>query len=68
MIWMDPGSLVIEVCAPGELFSSKLNLCYEKLADALGHRFVRVIAQKNWVSDVNCNLILQILEKEMNPI
>jgi hypothetical protein len=66
MIWMDPGSLVIEICAPEILFSEKLDICYEELAKNIGHSFIRVFAQEQWTGDVSIDKILKILNNRKN--
>lgn len=66
MIWMDTGSTIIEVCAPGMLFSEKWDSCYELLAKATGNKFIRVFAQEKWDGDVDIDLIYEIIRKEKN--
>lgn len=61
MIWMDPGSLIIEICAPQTLFSKELDICYEELAKNIGHNFIRVFAQEEWDGNVDINKIIEIL-------
>ena len=65
MIWMDSGSLIIEICAPEQLFSQKLDTCYESLANAIGHKFIRVFAQNEWDGNVNIDSIISLLKKEI---
>lgn len=60
MIWMDSGSLIIEICAP-EMIDKDV---FENLAKALGHKFIRIIAQESWTSDVNIKLIIDTLKRE----
>lgn len=60
MIWMDKGSLIIEICARPMVS----NDVFELLANALGHKFIRIFAQNSWTEDVNIDLIMDILKKE----
>ena len=60
MIWMDAGSLIIEISTQRK----DPNYTFDKLAKALGHNFIRVYAQESWTGEVNVKLIMDILKKE----
>lgn len=53
MIWMKPGSFVVEVRAPGALFGYPWDDCYKLLAQALKLNYLMVDAQQDWHSDVD---------------
>lgn len=48
MVWMAPGSWVIELRGPGRLFGQDWDDCYKNLALQLGHNFISLKAQDDW--------------------
>jgi len=60
MIWMDKGSLIVEICSPN-MFDEDV---FEHLAKALGHKFIRIVAQESWTSNVDLDLVINTLKKE----
>lgn len=60
MIWLPPGSTVVEISAKASLGSFPRD-CYAALAIALGHRFVRLTLQNEWHDLVDVDILADSL-------
>ena len=63
MIWMKPGSTIIQISAPQKIYPELWENSFKLLAECLGHNFINIVAQDNWSSDADLEKIVKIINE-----